>query len=108
MNKLMVAPVSAEAQASSSEREADMRVRPAAWPVWFVGWWLCCNLCVLGAAAASVHAQSALAPTAAPAGYDRSIEEALAAYEAGRFAEARVAFRRAHELMPTARTLFSS
>ena len=84
-----------------------MRVRPAAWPVWFVGWWLCCNLCVLGAAVASVHAQSALAPTAAPAGYDRSIEEALAAYEAGRFAEARVAFRRAHELMPTARTLRS-
>jgi tetratricopeptide (TPR) repeat protein len=68
---------------------------------------LCCNLCVLGASPARVRAEPAPSPTNAPAGYDRSIEEALSAYEAGRFAEARSAFRRAHDLMPTARTLRS-
>jgi hypothetical protein len=107
MNKLMVAPVSAEAQATSSEPEVDMRVGRAAVRVRFVAWWLCCNLCVLGAGTVSVRAEPAPAPTATPAGYDRTIEEALAAYEAGRFAEARVAFRRSHELMPTARTMRS-
>ena len=84
-----------------------MRVRPVVWPVWFVAWWMCCTLCVLGASPALVQAEPAPAPTAAPAGYDRTIEEALAAYEAGRFAEARVGFKRAHDLLPTARTLRS-
>ena len=107
MNKLMVAPVSAEAQATRSDAEADMRVWPVAWPVWLVGWWLCCNLCVLGAFPVRVHAEPAPVPTGAPAGYEHSIDEALAAYEAGRFAEARSAFRRAHDQMPTARTLRS-
>jgi hypothetical protein len=37
--------------------------------------------------------------------YDGFIEQALQAYDAGRFAEARTSFRRAHELSPTARTL---
>jgi tetratricopeptide (TPR) repeat protein len=36
--------------------------------------------------------------------YDQFVTEALRAYEAGRFAEARTLFRRAHELSPTART----
>lgn len=84
-----------------------MRVWPVAWPVWFVAWWLCCNLCVFGAAPARVRAEPAPSPTSTPAGYDRNIDEALTAYEAGRFAEARNAFRRAHDLMPTARTLRS-
>jgi hypothetical protein len=37
--------------------------------------------------------------------YDAFIEEALKAYDQGRFAEARTQFRRAHELAPSARTL---
>lgn len=36
--------------------------------------------------------------------YDHFITEALQAYDAGRFAEARTLFRRAHDLQPTART----
>jgi hypothetical protein len=38
------------------------------------------------------------------AAYDNFISEALAAYDAGRWTEARTAFRRAHALAPTART----
>src|SRR5262249_21345458 len=54
----------------------------------------------------SARAQSTLQPTTSSAtAYDRFIEDALQAYDAGRFAEARTSFRRAHELMPTARTL---
>jgi tetratricopeptide (TPR) repeat protein len=37
--------------------------------------------------------------------YDAHVERALAAYDEGRFAEARTAFRQAHELAPTAKTL---
>src|SRR3954451_3776514 len=37
--------------------------------------------------------------------YDGFIAQALQAYDAGRFAEARSSFRRAHEIAPTARTL---
>jgi hypothetical protein len=37
--------------------------------------------------------------------YDRYVAQALQAYDAGRFAEARSSFRRAHDLAPTARTL---
>lgn len=54
----------------------------------------------------SAQAQATPQPTApAPSAYDRFIEDALQAYDAGRFAEARTSFKRAHELMPTARTL---
>jgi len=83
-----------------------MRVWPVAWPVWLVAWCLC-SVGALGASPAPVRADPTPAPTAASAGYDRTIEEALGAYEAGRFAEARAAFRRAHDLLPTARTLRS-
>jgi tetratricopeptide (TPR) repeat protein len=41
----------------------------------------------------------------APNSYDSFIEQGVAAYDSGRFAEARAAFRRAHELNETARTL---
>jgi hypothetical protein len=41
----------------------------------------------------------------APGPYDSYIEQALQAYDAGRFTEARTLFRRAHEVAPTARTL---
>lgn len=37
--------------------------------------------------------------------YDAHVERALSAYEEGRYAEARTAFRQAHELAPTAKTL---
>lgn len=37
--------------------------------------------------------------------YQAFVSQALQAYEAGRFAEARTSFRRAHEIQPTARTL---
>lgn len=54
----------------------------------------------------TARAQSSPPPTSVPAtAYDRFIEEGLQAYEAGRVAEARTSFRRAHELDPTARTL---
>jgi hypothetical protein len=59
--------------------------------------------------APTVHAQT---PTAVGSGnatdaneHDRFVAQALTAYDAGRFAEARSSFRRAHELAPTARTL---
>jgi hypothetical protein len=51
---------------------------------------------------AQAEAQPAQATQSA---YDGFIEQALQAYDAGRFAEARTSFRRAHELSPTARTL---
>ncbi|MET0387146.1 MAG: tetratricopeptide repeat protein [Polyangiales bacterium] len=54
---------------------------------------------------APAYAQPTPAPSSTTASYDHLIEEALQAYEAGRFAEARTSFRRAHELAPTARTL---
>jgi hypothetical protein len=61
--------------------------------------------------ATGVHAQT---PDAAGTGdttdtsandYDKFVAQALTAYDAGRFAEARNSFRRAHEIAPTARTL---
>jgi hypothetical protein len=42
---------------------------------------------------------------AEPSDYDHFINDALQAFDAGRWAEARTLFRRAHELEPTARTL---
>jgi hypothetical protein len=54
----------------------------------------------------TARAQSSPPPTTVSASaYDRFIEDGLQAYDAGRVAEARTAFRRAHELDPTARTL---
>jgi hypothetical protein len=48
---------------------------------------------------------NATSAQAVQASYEPLIEEALQAYEAGRFAEARSMFKRAHALNPTARTL---
>ena len=48
---------------------------------------------------------NATSAQAVQASYEPMIEEALQAYEAGRFAEARSMFKRAHALNPTARTL---
>jgi tetratricopeptide (TPR) repeat protein len=58
----------------------------------------------LGSAEARAQAEPALGQTSTSA-YDAYIEQALQAYDAGRFAEARASFRRAHEVNPTARTL---
>jgi len=55
-------------------------------------------------ASAEPTPQSTSAESAASE-YDTAIREAVDAYEAGRFAEARTSFRQAHEIMPTARTL---
>jgi hypothetical protein len=57
---------------------------------------------------ASAYAQTAgsgNAPDSNATEYDGFISTALQAYDAGRFAEARSSFRRAHEIAPTARTL---
>jgi hypothetical protein len=54
---------------------------------------------------AHAYAQEAPPERPAPAGYDRLIEQALTESASGRWAEARVLFRRAHELFPNARTL---
>jgi len=70
------------------------------------GWWLSYCFCwALALLASPVRADDAPVPTSGAGAYDQQIEEAVRAYEAGRFAEARSAFRRAHELSPTARTL---
>lgn len=42
---------------------------------------------------------------AEPTGYDEAVRAGLAEYERGHWAEARVQFQRAHELLPSARTL---
>jgi hypothetical protein len=95
------------------------RPRPRArFVAWSVGW-----LWALGTIASargqaqadppqsSPSNQTAQTTPAAPtsqstnSAYDAFIEQALQAYDAGRFAEARGLFRRAHEVMPTARTL---
>ncbi len=65
------------------------------------GTWLCIALCV---ACCSV-ARAEPASPAAQTDYDHFINDALQAFDAGRWAEARTLFRRAHELEPTARTL---
>jgi hypothetical protein len=103
MNKLMVAPVSPEAQAPKPSEASMHRRRPRTWCIAWSGWFL---LGMISHFSWTAHAQSTPQPTAAaPTAYDRFIEDALQAYDAGRFAEARTSFRRAHELMPTARTL---
>jgi hypothetical protein len=71
--------------------------------------WRCvAYTCWLLVAHSLAHAQSQ--PTnqssdTAPNSFDEFIESALQAYDAGRFAEARTSFKRAHALQPTARTL---
>jgi hypothetical protein len=103
MKKAMVAPVSLVAQAPEVA-EADMRRRRS------LVWCFVCSGCFVvsmtNSGGATARAQSSPQPTAASAGaYDRFIDDGLQAYDAGRVAEARTAFRRAHELNPTARTL---
>jgi hypothetical protein len=73
-------------------------------------WCFVCSGCFIvgmtNSGGATARAQSSPQPTAASASaYDRFIDDGLQAYDAGRVAEARTAFRRAHELNPTARTL---
>jgi hypothetical protein len=103
MNSVMVALVSLDAQAPKVA-EADMRRGRSL--VWC---FVCTGSLVAGMAVSgevTAQAQSSPAPTTAtPSAYDRFIEEGLQAYDMGRVAEARTAFRRAHELDPTARTL---
>jgi tetratricopeptide (TPR) repeat protein len=70
----------------------------------FCSWWLC-SLCLAAFLCGGVRADPPPAATAPAAAYDPLIEEAVQAYEAGRYAEARSAFRRAHALYPTSRTL---
>jgi tetratricopeptide (TPR) repeat protein len=55
---------------------------------------------------ARANAQADPTPSSQPApnSYDSFIEQGVTAYDSGRFAEARAAFRRAHEMNPTART----
>lgn len=67
-------------------------------------WWLCC-LCLAVVLCDGVRADPPSAAAAVPATYDPLIEQAVQAYEAGRYAEARSSFRQAHALYPTARTL---
>lgn len=67
-------------------------------------WWLC-SLCLLVFFSGNVRAEPPPEPASPPSAYEPLIEQALEAYEAGRYAEARNTFRRAHELHPTARTL---
>jgi len=58
--------------------------------------------------AARAQASPAAAPPAEspePAGYREAIDEAIAEHSAGRYAEARALFTRAHALQPSARTL---
>lgn len=70
----------------------------------------CALLCALpaaaGAQAVTPPAPAAAATdTAEPPGYRESIQDAIAEYDAGRYAEARALFTRAHALAPSARTL---
>jgi hypothetical protein len=73
-------------------------------------WCLVCSGCLVAEmtvrGGVTARAQSSPPPTTVSvSAYDRFIEDGLQAYDAGRVAEARTAFRRAHELDPTARTL---
>lgn len=63
------------------------------------------SLCLAAFLCDVVRADPPPAATAQQASYDPLIEEAVQAYEAGRYAEARSSFRRAHALYPTSRTL---
>lgn len=70
---------------------------------------------VLAIAASAAHAQAPQTPGTAPAtagaeapeppGYREAVDQAISEYEAGRFAEARALFERAHGLFPNARAL---
>jgi hypothetical protein len=62
------------------------------------------SLGAAGAPLARAQGASANEAGAADPAYEGFITEALSAYDAGRWAEARTAFRRAHALAPTART----
>lgn len=55
--------------------------------------------CALGASSASAQ------PLAEPAAYRPLVDEALTEFDAGRYAEARTLFERAHAVYPNARTL---
>ena len=61
---------------------------------------------VIAASAGVVRAEEALSPDA-DAKYRSSLKEALSEYDASHFEEARILFRRAHEIYPNARTLRS-
>jgi tetratricopeptide (TPR) repeat protein len=75
------------------------RSRPL-WGLVACSGWLFCSL-----PNAHTRAQSEpQPPQATQTAYDGFIEQALRAYDEGRFAEARTSFRRAHDLLPTART----
>jgi tetratricopeptide (TPR) repeat protein len=63
-----------------------------------------CSLGLLVLLCNVVRAEPPLTATPAQNAYEPLIEEALQAYEAGRYAEARTMFRRAHALNPTSRT----
>jgi hypothetical protein len=80
------------------------RRRPLMWCL-VCSSWLVLGMIALGHATARADATPAPTTASSTSAYDRFIEEALQAYDAGRFAEARSTFRRAHELQPTARTL---
>jgi hypothetical protein len=74
----------------------------------WVGQLLVCASIAYGSVTPSAHGQTSNSGNPADAessDYDRFIAQALSAYDSGRFAEARSSFRRAHELLPTARTL---
>jgi len=77
------------------------------WPALLACAWLCFALSTR--ATAQTPAPSAepaqAAATAAPSEYDELVLHALAAYDAGRWDEARRLFERAHGIDPTARTL---
>ncbi|HEX7477117.1 MAG TPA: hypothetical protein VF331_04885 [Polyangiales bacterium] len=65
-----------------------------------VGLWACFACASVGMLVAAPSVARA-----EPSDYDHFINDALQAFDAGRWAEARTLFRRAHELEPTARTL---
>jgi hypothetical protein len=73
------------------------------------GWLLLFLMCAItgGFLTTSVLGQEVVAgpADATTRAYDGYIEQAIQAYDGGRWAEARSLFRRAHELAPTARTL---
>lgn len=64
-----------------------------------------CSLCLAVFFCTGVRAEPPLTATPVQSSYEPLIEEALQAYETGRYAEARSMFRRAHALNPTSRTL---
>ena len=63
------------------------------------------SLCFAVLLCTGVRAEPPLTATPAQSAYEPLIEEALQAYETGRYAEARSMFRKAHALNPTSRTL---